>query len=144
MVAGFCRSALEAACHEAIRARRLTAGVPHAEVERALTQAQTLHQVMALALFDSVARGSQVVPELRKNYGENAVNAFVTAKAGTHTAYRGDLAKLVRDVGRLARRLPAVTPYQLLERGGPGARLGGSRYRRPLAAGMRVADPART
>jgi hypothetical protein len=105
VVAGFCRSALEAACHEVIRARRLAAGVPHAEVERALIQAQTLHQAMALALFDNVARGSQVVPELRSTYGENAVNAFVTAKAGTHTAYRGDLAKLVRDVARLARRL---------------------------------------
>ncbi len=45
VVAGYCRNALEAACHEAIRARRIRAGRPFAEVERELMQAQKLRQV---------------------------------------------------------------------------------------------------
>ena len=52
VVAGFCRSALEAACHETIRNRRIGTGARHSEIEQALTHAQTLHQVAALALFE--------------------------------------------------------------------------------------------
>ena len=47
--AGFCRSALEAACHETVRNRRIGTGARHSEIEQALTHAQTLHQVAALA-----------------------------------------------------------------------------------------------
>jgi hypothetical protein len=44
VVAGFCRSALEAACQEAVRARRLQAGVRHADVERELIATQKLRR----------------------------------------------------------------------------------------------------
>ena len=39
VVPGLCRLALEAACMEVVRRRRLTRGEPHAEVERALGDA---------------------------------------------------------------------------------------------------------
>jgi hypothetical protein len=106
VVAGFCRSALEAACHEVVRARRLAAGARHADVERAVADAHTLHQAFALALFDDAGRGDQVVPSLRSKYGgQCAVDAFQAAKAGTHKAYHGHLPALVKDTARLAAAL---------------------------------------
>jgi recombinational DNA repair ATPase RecF len=102
VVAGFCRSALEAACHETVRARRIAAGTRHAEVEQALARAQTLHQVVALALFDDASRGDQVAARLRGRFGPHAVNAFRAAKTGTHTTYAGDLTGFVEDTARLA------------------------------------------
>ena len=38
VVPGLCRLALEAACMEVVRRRRLSRGEPHAEVERALCE----------------------------------------------------------------------------------------------------------
>jgi len=105
VVSGFCRSALEAACHEIVRTRRLTAGARHADVERAVAAAHTLHQAFALALFDDSARGDQVTPRLLSKYGQRAVDAFQAAKTGTHTAYRGHLPTLVDDTARLAAAL---------------------------------------
>lgn len=104
VVSGFCRSALEAACQEKVRTRRLAAGARHADVERALADAHTLYQVAALALFDDPDRGGEVMPRLHQ-YGPWAVNAFKAAKDGTHAGYPGDLKALVTDAGRLARQL---------------------------------------
>jgi hypothetical protein len=104
VVAGLCRAAIEAACHEVVRARRLTRGMPHAEVERDLAAAQTLNQVVALALFDAIGRGGEVVGRLN-SFGGWAGDAFIAARKGTHSAYEGDLALLVRDTGRLCARL---------------------------------------
>jgi len=105
VVAGFCRSALEAACHETIRARQLAVGVRHAEVERALTDAHTLHQVVALALFEDADRGDQVFSRIREKYGSGAASAFKAAKAGPHEAYRGNLKRFVEDTAALAASL---------------------------------------
>ncbi len=102
VTAGFCRSAIEAACHEAVRARRIGAGARHADVERALAEARTVHQVVALALFDDARRGDHVAARLRELAGQPGVTAFQAAKSGTHDAYRGDLARLVEDTARLA------------------------------------------
>jgi ABC-type Mn2+/Zn2+ transport system ATPase subunit len=102
VVAGFCRSALEAACHETVRNRRIAAGTRHADVEEALARAQTLHQVVALALLDDASRGDQIAARLRSKFGQNAFNAFRAAKTGTHTAYAGNLTGFVEDTARLA------------------------------------------
>jgi predicted ATPase len=105
VVAGFCRSAIEAACHETVRNRRLAAGARHADVEHALGLAHTLHQVAALALFDDASRGDQVLARLRDRYGQTAVSAFMAAKAGPHVASHGNLADFVEDTARLTERL---------------------------------------
>jgi len=102
VVAGYCRNALEAACHEAIRARRVRAGRPLADVERELTQAQKLRQVVGLVLFDDMEHGGQVADRLRERYGQSAVNAFIAAKDGTHGAFQGQLPRLVEETARLA------------------------------------------
>ena len=105
VVAGFCRSALEAACHETIRNRRISAGARHSDIEQALVRAQTLHQIVALALFDDASRGDQVLSSLRTRYGATAINAFNAAKAGPHTAHNGNLVGFVEDTARLAEQL---------------------------------------
>lgn len=107
VVAGFCRSALEAACHQAIRARRLAAGVRHADVERELTAAPKLRQLLALALLDDAHRGGDVVPAIRQRCGQSGVNAFNAAREGTHERYQGDLRHFVQETERLANVLRA-------------------------------------
>jgi recombinational DNA repair ATPase RecF len=105
VVAGYCRNALEAACHEAIRARRMRAGRRLADVERELTQAQKLRQAVGLVLFDDMQHGGQVADRLRDRYGRSAVNAFMAAKDGTHGAFQGQLPRLVEETARLAEAL---------------------------------------
>jgi hypothetical protein len=108
VVAGLCRSALEAACQEVLRARRINAGARHATVERELAEAQKLRQILALAIFDDVSQGGQVVTALRSRYGgQAAVNVFDAAKEGTHAIYQGDLRHLVEDTARLVAALRA-------------------------------------
>ena len=102
VVAEFCRSALEAACHEAIRARQIKARPRHADVEHALTKASTLRALMALTLFNDAGRGQDVDAELRRRFGPTAANALTAANAGTHGAYRGDPKALINDAERLA------------------------------------------
>jgi hypothetical protein len=100
VVAGFCRSALEAACHEVVRARRLSAGAPHAAVERSLVEARTLYQTAALALYDNQDRGRDVLRRLAE-LDRRGADVFTAVNAGVHGAYRGDPVALVRDMERL-------------------------------------------
>jgi hypothetical protein len=107
VVAGFCRSALEAACHEAIRARRIKTGVRHADIERELITAPKLRQLIALALLDDAGRGGDVVPAIRQRCGQAAVNAFDAAREGTHERHQGDLRHFVQETTRLANAIRA-------------------------------------
>jgi predicted ATPase len=103
-VAGLCRGALEAACFEVVRTRQLGAGVPHAEVERALESAHTLHHVMALALFGETDHGNEVVTKVKELGGQRSVNAFLAAKRGVHES-KGQLKQLVEDTEKLTKAL---------------------------------------
>jgi recombinational DNA repair ATPase RecF len=104
-VAGLCRGALEAACFEVIRARKLAAGVPHADVDRAIESAHTLHHVFALALFGSTTRGGDVLGKLLELGGTRFVNVFRDCKTGVHEMLRGDPRRFVEDVADLAKAL---------------------------------------
>ena len=61
IVPGFCRSALEAACMDAVRGRRLERGEPHAAIEELLRTQTTLNKLAALALFDDGERAGDVM-----------------------------------------------------------------------------------
>jgi energy-coupling factor transporter ATP-binding protein EcfA2 len=76
VVPGLCRLALEAACMEVVRRRRLTRGEPHAEVERALTEAGRLTRLAALAVFDDLERGGDVLPRLLREGGAEVAETF--------------------------------------------------------------------
>jgi hypothetical protein len=64
VVPGLCREALEAACMESVRRRRLGKGESHADVEALLLKAHKLTNLAALALFDDPARGGDVLPRI--------------------------------------------------------------------------------
>jgi hypothetical protein len=81
--------------------------VRHADIERELTAAQKLRQLLALALLDDVDRGGDVVSVIRQRYGQAAVKAFDAAREGTHERYQGDLRHFVQDTERLANAVRA-------------------------------------
>jgi recombinational DNA repair ATPase RecF len=82
VVPGLCRLALEAACTEVVRRRRLARGEAHAEVERALTDAGKLESLAALALFDDAGRGGEVLPRIEREGGSPLADAFRRSDLG--------------------------------------------------------------
>ena len=105
-VAGMCRGAIEAACVEVVRSRELAAGVPHESVERQLeSAANSVQDMMALALFGSASRAGEVVKRVRELGGEACVRAFWDAKQGVHDPMQGDLRRLVENTERLTKVL---------------------------------------
>ncbi|MGO9961320.1 MAG: hypothetical protein ACLP50_36000, partial [Solirubrobacteraceae bacterium] len=105
VVPGFCRHALEAACMQAIRRRRLAAGSSHAEVEEALRRCTTLNTFLALALFDDETKGSHVLTSINNRFGGRAGDAVKLANKGVHEVVAGDLRDLVSNSAIIARKL---------------------------------------
>jgi hypothetical protein len=105
VVPGFCRLALEAACVEAVRRRRLAAGSSHADVEEALDRCTTLTMFLALVLFDDETKGSQVLTSINNRFGGRAGDAVKLVNRGVHATISADLRDLVRDSAVLARQL---------------------------------------
>jgi hypothetical protein len=101
VVPGLCRLALEAACMEVVRRRRLGRGEPHGEVEAALRDAGRLRRLLALALFDDAGRDAEVPPRLEK--GGGAPFAATLRQCDEGTVKDGAAAvELVRQSGKLA------------------------------------------
>src|SRR4030095_1398979 len=82
VVPGLCCLALEAACMEVVRRRRLTRGEPHAEVERTLTEAGRLTRLAALAVFDDVERVGDVLPHLDHEVGPGGAETLPPCQEG--------------------------------------------------------------
>jgi hypothetical protein len=104
VVPGFCRLALEAACMDTIRRRRLTRGAAHAEVEALLNEHASPYPLMALALVDDAVKTNDVLPRLAK-VGAWAPDAFKACNVGGHGAHEGDLRGLVSDTEKLTQHL---------------------------------------
>jgi recombinational DNA repair ATPase RecF len=106
VVGVFCRSAIEAACSEAITRRRLAAGEDYATIEALLDSTRGLLQLLALVLFDDVSRTRDVVPRLDKGIGRWAVSAYRGVQEASHKPMtREALLSLVEESERLARGL---------------------------------------
>jgi hypothetical protein len=84
VVPGLCRSAMEEACFEIIRQRRLARGDSHAAVEEALSTATKLMERLALAIFDSAGRGGDVYTWLNRHIGCWAPNLVKQVNTGAH------------------------------------------------------------
>jgi hypothetical protein len=108
VVPGFCRLAVEAAFTSAYLRRRLRAGDEHVAVEEALAQADKLTKLAALAMFDDVTKGGDVMTGLNRKIGGKEATAFKACNAGTHLGYEGDLRQLCRDTESLAARVREV------------------------------------
>ena len=102
VVPGFCRAAVEAACMEKVRRRRLLRGEQHEEVEALLTANAKTHPLMALALFDDESRTGDVLPRLNRS-GRAVADTFQRLKAGAHEGAQGDLVALVKNAESIVR-----------------------------------------
>jgi hypothetical protein len=107
VVPGFCRAAVEAACMEAVRRRRLTRGETHEAIEDLLAANAQLYPLIALTLFDDEKRTTEVLPRLRR-FGPWAADVFKMCKAGAHERQEGDLTLLVNSSLRLAQALTGI------------------------------------
>lgn len=94
VVPGFCRSALEAACIEAVRRRRLRAGDRHGEVEALLEQSRALRKLIALALFDDPEKVGENKARLRSS-SPDWVEVYDQVQGGAHGDRVPDLAWLL-------------------------------------------------
>lgn len=104
VVPGFCRAAVEAACMEVIRRRRLQRGELHDDVELLLSTNAKPHPLMALALCDDERSTADVLPRLAK-IGKGTAEVFKALKAGAHERYEGDLDELIAGAERLAKHI---------------------------------------
>lgn len=108
VVAGFCRLAIEAACSEVIRRRRIGRGEPHASVESLLQSSLRLAPRLALALFDDAERAGDVPRALESRFGKSRADAYYRVNRGAHQADAGDLVGLVRNCEGLLEGLVTV------------------------------------
>jgi recombinational DNA repair ATPase RecF len=107
VVPGLCRLALEATCMEVVRRRWLTRGEAHAAVERTLSEAGHLSRLAALALFDDVERGEDVLDRIRREGGEALADTFRRCEESGEVApaEAGDLVRLASKLSAWLRGL---------------------------------------
>lgn len=111
VVPGLCRTAVEAACVEAVRRRRLARGEAHADVERDLAEATTTMTLAALALFDDSGRGGEVYRRIN-TWGQSMGDALRWCREGAHDVVHRDrhvLTGRVDQCDRLAQQLRRQT-----------------------------------
>jgi hypothetical protein len=104
IVPSFCRLAIEAACVDLVRGRRLRRGEPHADVEDLLSSNPKTAQRMALALFDDASRAGEVGERIRA-WGPRYADAWYGATKGAHKGFAGSLSDLVSGVDTLCMRV---------------------------------------
>lgn len=105
LVPGFCRQAIEAACAQRVRRRRIGRGESHAEVERALGEATTLKTRVALAIFDDATRAGDVLGRLNHRHGMWAADTLQRVDRGSHRGDHGDLLELINRSSSLAQEI---------------------------------------
>jgi ABC-type lipoprotein export system ATPase subunit len=107
VVPGLCRQAIEAACMEAIRRRRIGRGEPHGDVEDLLAGITGTKSLAALALFDDKDRAGEVLPRLNKENKASA-DTFRAVNEGSHESLNGDILAVVRNAEKLSRWMQAL------------------------------------
>jgi hypothetical protein len=109
VVPGFCRLAVDAACIEAVRRRRIGRGDAHGDVEQLLAGVNRTTVFAALALFDDETRGGDVLATIGNRFGRNAADTFKILNQAAHRGVSGELPELVRDAAILARKFAECT-----------------------------------
>ena len=104
-VPGFCRLAIEAACWEVVRRRRLLRGESFVRVDESIAEAKTLTQLASLALYDEKDRGVDVLPRINRDFGPEQGDAFTASNKGPHEGYAGDLKALAQRTSTLTTQL---------------------------------------
>ncbi len=106
VVPGVLRLALESACQQRIRQRRLgKSGATHAQVEDLLRDQHKLYPLMALALFDNEHRSGDVLTRLNR-WGRSTADTFTALNKGAHHGIsRPELDGYCRDTRALIKHL---------------------------------------
>ncbi|MFD8765124.1 AAA family ATPase [Streptomyces mirabilis] len=108
-----CRIALENAFVEAAWIRHHRSGGPEYALQAAVSDADKLMKVAALALFGDVGRTADVYRELRTRYGPRAVDLLKQCQSGAHAtgARINDPHRFVDEITDLAQKVrkPEVT-----------------------------------
>jgi len=105
VVAGFCRSALEAAGMDRYRAKHYRDGSTYDEVEKNLAAAVTVKQQLTLALLDNLSRGSELYTHLNRTYGAWATNTVKAVADGAHGVQRMAMKTMAANTSDLVDRL---------------------------------------
>lgn len=104
VVPGLCRHALEAACHKAVRARRIGRGDRHDAVQVLLESNSKLSKLVALALFDDAEKTGDVLAHLNRASRDFA-DVFKWCNSGAHEDVGGDLMDRIGAAQKLAKWL---------------------------------------
>jgi hypothetical protein len=107
VVPSFCRAAIEAACIEVVRRRRIERGESHVAVEAELERAVKTTSKLALAIFDDASRGGEVAAKVQ-SWGEAAADAWGISTRGAHAGYRGSLDEICEGTAILCRRIREI------------------------------------
>ncbi|MCP4059227.1 MAG: ATP-binding protein [Pseudoalteromonas sp.] len=105
VIPGLCRQAIEAACIEVVRRRRLAAGEAHEDVERLLVDNNNLNHLLALLLMDDPKRVQEAKAKLKKLVHPRAREIFDRCNRGAHDGWDGDFLDIVNDVEMVALRI---------------------------------------
>lgn len=107
---GFCRLAIEAACTETVRRRRIGRGEPHSEVEAAIVGATTVLDKLSLALFDESGRAGEVMQRVQARWGRASADAVGMANRGSHTGLPASvLSGLIQETGNLTEQIRSLS-----------------------------------
>jgi ABC-type lipoprotein export system ATPase subunit len=104
VIPGLCRVAIEAACTEAVRKRRLARGERHRDVEELLAGCAGTRAFVSLALFDDPQKAGDVLPRLDKESRDYA-DVYRMCNEGAHGVEVGGRIDFVRTAEKLARWL---------------------------------------
>jgi hypothetical protein len=100
---GHCRGAIEAACLETIRRRRLGRGDRHADVDFEIAEARRVFDLLALALFDDRDKGGQVFGEINRRIDAKAADNLRYCKEGVHGNFDGDPFALIEATTKITK-----------------------------------------
>jgi DNA repair exonuclease SbcCD ATPase subunit len=106
VIPGLCRMAIEAACTQAVRRRRLARGERHADVEDVLAGCKGTTSYVSLALFDDPQKGGEVMPRLHKE-SRDLADVLRQCNEGAHGMEVGVRTGFIREAEKLARWLQA-------------------------------------
>jgi RecF/RecN/SMC N terminal domain len=105
VAAGFCRSAIEAACHDRIWREQLSRGASHAAVEARIGSARSLNETTALALFSDAHEAGKVVTYLGNHYGRWAADVFRQSQRTVHGGNGNSFMTMIDGTMRLTEAL---------------------------------------
>jgi len=109
VVPGLLRLAIEAACTDVVRRRRIGRGEPHAEVERLLSDNLKLTPRLSLVLFDDIDRAGDVPAAIEARFGRSKREVYQRANKGAHHGDAGDLLGLARNCEQFVDGLLALS-----------------------------------